>query len=333
MTAVSWSRCGDEDCIRIEGIAPGADIRVHTGAPVAMDGLPGTAGRLLRDGDGVCFAPRFAFIAGTAYTVVVDGATAGALVRPAQEHPATTEVLAVYPTETTVPRNLLRCYVWFSAPMSEGYAADHVRLVDHAGETMVGALLAGDHELWDATHRRLTILFDPARIKRGLVPHRQAGYPLQVGASFRLVIDPGFRDALGTPLRAEAERSYQVKDDERGHVNPGRWTLTVPRGDTKEALEIAFERPLDHGLIGRCLHVIGPDGRPVAGTVEIGPRERSWRLVPRNGWAYGSHQLAVDPVLEDVAGNSVSRVFDRDLARLQDRPVNAPPPTLTFRPH
>ena len=93
-----------------------------------------------------------------------------------------------------------------------------------------------------------------------------------------------------------------------------------------------FERPLDHGLLARCLHVIGPGGRLVDGTREVGPEERSWRLAPREAWAPGSHLLVVDPVLEDVAGNSVSRVFDRDLTRSEDQPREARPVTVTFRP-
>jgi hypothetical protein len=40
----------------------------------------------------------------------------------------------------------------------------------------------------------------------------------------------------------------------------------------------------------------------------------------------------VDPVLEDLAGNSVSRVFDRDLTRPEDRPRQARPVSVGFRP-
>jgi hypothetical protein len=42
--------------------------------------------------------------------------------------------------------------------------------------------------------------------------------------------------------------------------------------------------------------------------------------------------LVVDPALEDLAGNSVSRVFDRDLTRPVDAPRDARPVTLTFNP-
>ncbi|MCW2931291.1 MAG: hypothetical protein JWM19_2253 [Actinomycetia bacterium] len=53
---------------------------------------------------------------------------------------------------------------------------------------------------------------------------------------------------------------------------------------------------------------------------------------PARAWAPGSHQLIVDPVLEDLAGNSVSRVFDRDLTRPEDQPRPARPVTIGFRP-
>jgi hypothetical protein len=286
------------------------------------------AGRVIRDGEDVCFVPRFAFLDGTTY--LVTGATQAVLVRPQPVRPVRTEVLEIRPTASDVPRNLLRFYVRFSAPMSEGYAAGHVRLLEETGDPMVGALLPTEYELWDADRLRLTVLLDPARIKRGLLAHRQAGYPLRRGASFSLVVDGGFRDARGIPLRAGAERSYQVGPDERRRVEPDRWSLVVPWRGTSEPLEVWFDRPLDHGLLGRCLGVLDPDGRPVDGTTEIGSEERSWRLTPGQRWTPGPHQLVVDPILEDIAGNSVSRVFDRDLRG--DDPGPAQPVRVSFRP-
>jgi hypothetical protein len=290
------------------------------------------AGHLVRDGEDTCFVPRFGFVEGTSYTVSVDGVAAATILRPRPQRPATTEVLGIYPTATEVPRNLLRLYLCFSAAMSEGFVAGHVRLVDDAGDTMAGALLPTEHELWDAARSRLTVLLDPARIKRGLVPHEQAGYPLRPGASFRVVIDAGFRDARGTALRSRAERRYEVGEDERRHVDPHHWLLSAPPSHTCEPLDVAFERPLDHGLLARCLHVVGPDGRVVDGTPEIGAEGRSWRLAPRKAWARGSHQLVVDPVLEDLAGNSVTRVFDRDLTRPEDQPRGPGAVAVRFRP-
>jgi hypothetical protein len=310
---VSWSRYAGQDCVRLAGVAAGADVRVRPAA--ALADLPPTAGRLVEDGGDLCFVPRFAFLAGTTYEVAVDGVVVADLVLEQQERPATTEVLAVYPSAGDVPLNLLRCYVWFSAPMSEGFAARHVRL---AGDALPGALLPTEHELWDPARRRLTVLLDPARIKRGLISHREVGYPLRSGTSIRLVVDSGFLDAAGSPLRSGAERTYRVGDEERRRVEPRDWALTVPAIGTHDPLDVAFGRPLDHGLVTRCLRVLGPDDRAVAGSQDVGAGELSWRFTPSRPWVPGVHHLVVEPVLEDVAGNSVSRVFDRDLTRAED---------------
>ena len=175
--------------------------------------------------------PRFSFLTGTDYEVEVDGIVVGTATWPrSPASPPTTEVVGIHPSGGTVPRNLLRCYVEFSAPMREA-GATHVRLVDGEGALLVGALLATEYELWDTERRRLTVLLDPARIKRGLVPHREVGYPLREGAAVTLVVDAEFPDASGRSLRAGATRTWQVSGDEhavtscrrRGRCDPEAW--------------------------------------------------------------------------------------------------------------
>src|SRR6185436_10043517 len=79
-----------------------------------------------------------------------------------------TMVENIYPTEERVPANLLRMYIVFTAPMSISQSASHLRLVDENGQTVSGAFLQLEEELWDPGRRRLTVLFDPGRVKRGL---------------------------------------------------------------------------------------------------------------------------------------------------------------------
>jgi hypothetical protein len=147
------------------------------------------------------------------------------------------------------------------------------------------------------------------------------------------VVDGGYLDARGAPLRAGAERRYEVTDDERRHVDPARWALAVPAAGSVDPFGVRFDRPLDHGLLARCLQVLGPDRRPVPGSAEVGPDDRSWRLLPRDPWAADAHELVVDPDLEDLAGNSVRRVFDRDLTRPEDDPrETVEPVSVGFRP-
>ncbi len=332
MTGVSWSRCDGDDCIRVSGVLPGARVVVRVPPAPMVGHLPPMAGRVVPDGADTCFVPRYPFLFGTTYTVAVDGAVVGELVRPRPERSSATEVLEIGPTASEVPRNLLRLSVTFSAPMRDGRADAHVHLVDQRGAEIHGALLPMEPELWDGDRRRLTVLLDPARIKRGLVGHRELGYPLRSGESFRLVVDADYPDARGGPLRAGADRRYEVGADERRRVDPDGWALRVPAARTFDPLEVGFDRPLDAALLARCLRVVDPAGRAVDGRGGVGPEGRSWWFAPTGAWAPALHALVVDPALEDLAGNSVARVFDRDLTRTDDDPHDGPPVTRPFEP-
>jgi hypothetical protein len=290
------------------------------------------AGRLIADGDELCFVPRFPFVAGTRYAVWVDGKVRAVLLRPSAPGAPTTQVLEIYPTAAEVPANLLRFSVQFSGPMSDGRASRHVHLLDDAGVELENALLSTDFELWDRDHTRLTVLLDPGRIKRGLPTNRAHGYPLRPGESFRLVVDDTFLDAAGRPLMQVTERRYNVGPEERRRIAPSRWTLTAPRAGTRDPLVVTFERPLDHTQLQTALQVLSRDNARVDGSANIGPGETEWRWVPSTPWRAGAHHVVVDPILEDLAGNSLRRVFDRDIAGAEDAPGSHQLATLGFNP-
>ncbi|HEX5587034.1 MAG TPA: hypothetical protein VFZ17_06975, partial [Acidimicrobiia bacterium] len=301
---------------------------------VLVNHLQPMVGEYRLDDHGITFVPRFPFLAGRSYTVLVGGLGAGAplsIELPAiAEGPATT-VAAIHPSDAVVPRNLLRCYVQFSAPMSEGDAARCVRLVDDTGDPIPGALLEMEPELWDPRRRRLTVLLDPGRIKRGLAPHREAGYPLREGARFGLVVDGAMRDARGVPLAATARRDYDVSPDVRGRVDPNDWRLTPPRIGTRMPLVVDFDRSLDRALLEHCLAVVRDSG-VVRGSAGVRDGERSWTFVPDAPWPDVEHHLVIDPMLEDVCGNSVLRVFDRELGAAEQDPITATVVTRALRP-
>jgi hypothetical protein len=301
-------------------------------------GLQPTAGRFDVDDDGVWFIPRFPFIAGTSYSLLVQtdehhavGPELWTIERPARVGAPTTDVVEIYPSADVVPLNLLKLYVHFSAPMSEGWAlrAVRVRRAD-TGAQLEGVFLPMEPELWDPGHRRLTLLLDPGRIKRGLVPHEEAGYPLVEGVPIVVSIDLEFRDAAGRPLRAAFERRYEVGPAVRTRVDPAHWEWETPAAGAVDPLVVAFDRPLDQALLEHCLEVFDGSGAPVPGQHVTGRSERTWRFEPESPWRAGPYALRVDPVLEDLAGNSVVRVFDRDLLRDEDAPRHAGPWRLEF---
>jgi hypothetical protein len=175
-------------------------------------------------------------------------------------------------------------------------------------------------ELWDMPRRRLTVLLEPGRIKRGLVPNTELGPPLVEGTTFDLVVDAAMRDAAGATLTAGGRRTYRVGPAIRARVDPGRWTLTWPAPRSEDPLVVVFDRAMDHALAMRCLRVTDQQGRPVPGRATLEPGDLRWSFVPHTLWRPGVLELHVDSALEDLAGNSVRRVFDRDLRLEEDDP-------------
>lgn len=269
--------------------------------------------------DALAFVPRYPLVPGLDYTMLAPSAEAEAqrvaFRLPLAPAEPTTEVLAIHPSGDRLVRNQLKLYVEFSASMSEGQAARHVRLERAGTGEPIEDPFVPEPELWDRERRRLTLLFDPGRLKRGLRPQLEAGYPLREGVAVRVVIGEGFRDADGNPLRARFERRYEVDGDLRDRVDPRDWECRLPTAGAAEPLVVRFDRPLDHALLQHSIEVTDDAGRPVRGRADVGPAEQSWAFTPAAPWPKGEYRLAVDPRLEDLAGNSLARVFDRDLER------------------
>ncbi len=341
---LAWATHDGVDCLVLRGLTPetldalalrprdelAGQLPVLPGEVVDAgrggDGLQSMAGRYAVTAGEVRFAPRFPFLAGSSYAMMVRPLQLGGdvavlrIARPAPARAPSTEVMGVYPGVDVLPRNALRFYVHFSAPMSEGEAARRIHLESAGtGERLFGAFSPMDFELWDPLRRRLTVLLDPARIKQGLTPHREAGYPIEAGVAVVLVVERDFCDAAGIPMVADYRRRYDVGPDLRRRVDPWTWVLDVPEAGGRQPLVARFDRSLDRALLEDCLAVAGTSGI-VAGEARIAAGEQSWSFVPDAPWAQGPHRLLIDPVLEDIAGNSVVRIFDRDLHQPDQEP-------------
>jgi hypothetical protein len=338
--ALEWRPNGTGDCLCLRVDASDAQVLASLGsdglalrfpvypasaiddgrAPLVPSILQATTGSYRVESDAVVFSPRFPFVPGADYAVVVSSDSEEPAVLsiryPTTDRTPETSVVRISPAADVVPRNLLRLYVEFSGSMSEGFGTKCVRLFDAAtGAELPDALLPMEPELWDRQRR----------IKRGLAPHREAGYPLVEGATVEIRVASSFLDAAGRTLVDEGRQSYTVGPDLRGLVDPRRWSITVPAAGSGQALCVDFDRPLDVGLLAHCLTVVDPAGRPVIGTATPAPDGLSWAFVAQQPWVAGAYSIAVDPILEDVAGNSVQRVFDRDLSNPLDDPRSAAP--------
>jgi hypothetical protein len=300
-------------------------------------GLPPVHGGYTVDDDGVVFTTRFPLEPGLRYRAVFDplalarevgrgAGTEGVALPysadfevPARVIEPTTEVSAVYPSADRVPENLLKFYVHFSAPMSRGEAYRRTRLLREDGSAVELPFLEIDEELWNSEGTRLTLFFDPGRLKREVTPLEEIGPALEDGRSYTLSIDAAWPDARGAPLRRGFEKRFRVGPPDREPPDPQGWRIEAPAAGTRDALRVVASEPLDHALLVRLLSVEDAGGGAVAGAAAVGSGETSWSFAPEAPWRAGAHALVIDTVIEDLAGNNVGKRFEVDLFEKVER--------------
>ena len=238
---------------------------------------------------------------------------------PAKSTAPIARVEHVYPSGDVLPSNQLRLFVYFSAPMSRGQAAAHIHLLDASGRDLNAEFLPGE-ELWEPNGQRITLTFDPGRIKRGLTSNEKMGPPIAEGQRYTLVIDKAWPDAKGVPMVETYRKTFRGGPPLRVPPDPKVWRVAPPRAGTSEPLIVTFDRPMNYPLLQRMLQVTGSRGPgggsiggTIAGTIAVDKNETEWRFTPAAAWPAGAYRLVVDKGLEDLAGNSLGQPFDIDV--------------------
>jgi hypothetical protein len=206
-----------------------------------------------------------------------------------------------------------------------------IHLLDSTGKDVAFAFVEAAGELWDPRCERLTLLFDPGRIKKGLKPREELGPILRHGATYTLVIAPDWLDAQGVPLETEYRKTFHAGPADEQPPDPADWTMQVPDAGTRHPLLLSFPEPLDSAMLLRVIAILDPSGRPVPGEVAIVDEETRWRFIPERPWQAGQYCVAVDKDLEDLTGNSVGRPFEVDVFEKVERKPVAETVALPFR--
>ncbi|HVV46553.1 MAG TPA: hypothetical protein VHC72_15175 [Bryobacteraceae bacterium] len=307
---------------------PGGDwgriLSVYTGAET---NLPAVLGSYSVEQGTLVFRPRYPVAAGVNYRVVFHP-PGGAVVEkriagPPRPVNPVARVTAVYPSADALPANLLRFYIWFSAPMSKGEAAARLHLLDSKGKPLPAVFLSGE-ELWDPAGTRLTMTLDPGRIKRGLTSNMALGAAIVDGRRYTLAIDKEWNDARGVAMVEGFRKAFRGAPADRTPPDPKQWRITPPRGGTRDALVVAFGEPLNHALLERMLRV------DIAGRLTIPAGETEWRFVPDSPWRAGAHRLMVNTAIEDLAGNRPGLPFDVDVFQNVTEHIATTTMTLPF---
>src|SRR5262245_48483531 len=249
---------------------------------------------------------------------------------PLRDSAPTTLVRHVYPSADTLPENLLKFYVHFTAPMSRGNIYDHIHLRDENGKDVELPFLEIDEELWDTTMTRLTLIIDPGRIKRGVRPLEEIGPALEAGKSYKLVIGSEWRDGSGIPLKEGFQKTFKVTAPDREPPDPARWKIEAPQAGSRDQLAVIFPEPMDHALSQRLIRVAAEQGEIVGGAVSLEDQERRWKFTPDTVWRRGRYQLIIQTTVEDLAGNNIGKPFEVDLFEGVERRLSTTSVKLSF---
>jgi len=290
--------------------------------------LPPLFGAYSIEGGSLTFHPRYPLAPGVTYYAVFHppGSTLVEANFHGPEAAAALEarVTAMYPSSPVLPANQLKLYIVFSAPMQGGDFWPSIHLIDQDGKPAYLPFVG--QELWNRDNTRLTLIFDPGRIKRGVKPNVDLGPVLVEGKRYTLTIDREFKDVNGRLLAEPFRHEFAAGADERRAVDTALWKLSQPKAGTRDPLVIRFDRSLDYALLGDVFQVPG-----VSGVATIGAGETEWRFQPTQPWRAGEHQVVIDMALEDLAGNRIGRAFDVDTMTNPTERITRQSTSLIFR--
>lgn len=313
--------------------APDRALTVYVDRPGKRADQPAVLGTTRADTGRLVFTPKYSLTPGVRYRVVVrDGPTPTEVVVfiPKEVKKPTTFVKAVYPTADRLPENQLKFYLHFSAPMTQGGSYRHIRLLGEKGKEVDLPFLELDEELWDRDGVRFTLFFDPGRIKRGLKPREEHGPALEEGKTYTLVIDRGWADADGTPMKETFRKTFKVGPPDDTPPDVKTWKLTPPKAG-RGALRVTFPKSMEHALLHRLVWVADGEGKRVDGTIAVSERETVWTFTPKGAWRAGAYRLVADTRLEDLSGNSIGRPFEVDVLRKVERTITTRTVEVPFR--
>jgi hypothetical protein len=270
------------------------------------------------EGGTLTFRPSFPIAPGVRYRAVFQTPGSALIEKtfdgPRRDTTPVARVDHVYPSGDVLPSNQLRLYIYFSLPMSRGAAAQHIHILDGNGKALEGsqALFLPGEELWDPNFTRLTMTFDPGRIKRGLTSNQSIGPPIVEGKPYTLVIDREWPDSHGVPMVQGFQKTFRGGPAQRTPPDPKQWRIIAPSAGSSADLVVDFPTPMNFPLLQRMLEVSGAQGR-IEGSVTIERQETRWRFTPRDQWKAGDYRLLVDTAIEDLAGNHIGQPFDIDV--------------------
>lgn len=222
------------------------------------------------------------------------------------------EVVQIYPTASRLPENLLRFYIAFSLPMRENGYLQHISFTDEQnGEVLNGVFLPSRQEYWNKERTKLTIIFDPGRVKTGLMAHQEmGGRVLKPGNTYTLNVQTSWQALNGKHLQRQVSKTFEVTPEDMRTIVTKAWRMDLPKANTNFPLKVYFDRSMDHINAQSYLLLLDQYGHSVPGQISLSHHESVWEFQPTKKWDSANYRLVVNKKMEDVCGNNLMHGFD-----------------------
>ncbi|SEL81976.1 hypothetical protein SAMN05216359_11831 [Roseateles sp. YR242] len=208
----------------------------------------------------------------------------------------------IHPAGPTVPENLLRIELRFSQPQHLPFDTRRLTLLDESGVEIRNAVL--DLALPSPDGRRITVLMDPGRVKRGVGPNLDAGRALTPGRRVSLrVADAGLRGPA-------VVKQWEVSAANERPLDVAAWTLHAPRAHSQGTLVLNLHAPIS-STAEALIAVVDGDGRRIPGRGILAGDDAVWRFTPSQPWKSAPYAVVTHPDLEDAAGNRACAAFEQ----------------------
>ena len=212
--------------------------------------------------------------------------------------------IRISPQAKVLPANTLRFYINFPRSGEAHFDRDRLWLLNEEEQVVRDPFLVLSQELWSLDGRRLTVLMEPGRIKRGLGADPAHEPALVAGRAYSLVV---------TALGQTARHTFRVSDPVLEAVNETCWRLVCPTVGSLDPAVVHFDRVMDAALCEDEIGVLTASGEVVQTRVLLAPDGTATQLIPSHPWRAGEHRLVASERLEDVCGNRLGEALDHDL--------------------
>jgi hypothetical protein len=213
--------------------------------------------------------------------------------------------IGISPQAKVLPANTLRFYLHFSRSGEAHFDRDQLWLLNEEEQAVREPFLVLSQELWSHDGRRLTVLMEPGRIKRGLGADPSHEPALVVGRTYSLVV---------TALGHTARHTFRVSDPVLEGIDEAGWRIVAPNVRSFDPAVVHFDRVMDAALCEDEIGVLSPSGEVIQTRVLLAPNGTTAQIITSHAWCAGQHRLVVSERLEDVCGNRLGEALDHDLS-------------------